>query len=189
MFQMPSSSDANAAPKSAGFIVDAASGGLTAERVITDNGVVAWDVATAGQVAVLLSFDGTPNTDHSSNGPTTNTFNAGETVTVMDLVYMHSDGEWHLTDADAAATAQGMLAISLESKTDGQAMKVALPNSFVRDDTWNWTVGATLYVGLTAGQITATAPSATDDVVRIVGWAVTADVIWFGPSSDYATVV
>lgn len=140
--------------------------------------------------AMLAAIDGTPNTDHTSNGPNTATFSAGETVTVMDLVYLKSDGEWWLTDADAAATAGGvMLAISLESKTDGQAMSVALPGSFVRDDTWNWTVGAVLYVGLTAGQITATQPSATDDVIRVVGFAVTADVIWFAPSADYATVV
>ena len=189
MFSQNSGSDANAAPKTAGYIVDASSSGLTGERVITDNGVTSWDVSVAAEVKVLLTFDGTPNTDHTSSGATTNTFNAGESVTVMDLVYMHSDGEWHLTDADAAATASGMLAISLETKTDGQAMKVALPCSFVRDDTWNWTVGAILYVSTSPAAITATAPSATDDVVRVVGWAVSADVIWFQPSSDYATVV
>ena len=137
----------------------------------------------------LAGLDGTPGTDHTAEGPQTSTFNAGESVTVMDLVYMHSDGEWHLTDADAAATASGMLAISLESKTDGQAMKVALPGSFVRDDTWNWTIGDKLWVSATPGGITATAPSGTDDVQRVVGWAVSADVIWFQPSSDYATVV
>lgn len=138
---------------------------------------------------VTNTMDGTPNTDHTSVGPTTATFAAGETVTVMDLVYFKSDGEWWLTDADAAATAAGLLAISLESKTDGQAMSVALPGSFVRDDTWNWTVGAVLYVSTTAGAITATQPSGTDDVVRVVGFAVSADVIWFNPSADYATVV
>lgn len=165
-----------------------------ADATFSSSGSTAWNAdhtiedATV-TTAMLASVDGTPDTDHSANGPNTSTFNAGESVTVMDLVYMHSDGEWHLTDADAASTASGMLAISLETKTDGNAMKVALPGSFVRDDTWNWTIGAILYVGLTAGQITATAPSATDDVVRVVGWAVTADVIWFQPSSDYATVV
>lgn len=139
--------------------------------------------------AMLAPLGGTPDTDQTANGPTTSTFNAGETVTVMDLVYMHSDGEWHLTDADAAATANGLLAISLQSKTDGQAMKVALPGTFVRNDAWNWTIGAVLFVSTTAGQITATAPSGTDDVVRVVGFAVTADVMYFGPSPDYATVV
>lgn len=139
--------------------------------------------------AMMAGYDGTPDTDHTSNGPTTSTFAAGESVTVMDLCYFKSDGKWWKADADAAATAGGvLLAISLESKNDGEAMKVALPNSFVRDDSWNWTVGAPLYASLTAGAITATAPSATDDVVRVVGFAVSADAIWFQPSVDYATV-
>ena len=101
---------------------------------------------------------------------------------------MGSGGKWLLTDADAAATAWGLLAISLESKTDTQAMNVALPGCFVRDDTWNWTPGATLYVDtVTAGQITATQPSGVDDAIRVVGFAVSADVVWFGPSPDYMT--
>lgn len=67
-------------------------------------------------------------------------------------------------------------------------MSVALPGSFVRDDTWNWTPGAPLYVDITtAGQIVASQPTGTDDVIRVIGWAVTADVIYFNPSADYIT--
>ena len=146
---------------------------------------VTFDDATLRTVVM----DGTPNTDHTSVGPTTATFNAGATITVMDLVYMGSSSKWLLADADAAATSGGvMLAISLESKTDTQAMNVALSGSFVRDDTWNWTPGAVLYVDTaTAGGLTATQPSGTDDVIRVVGFAVTADVIYFDPSPDYIT--
>jgi hypothetical protein len=133
-------------------------------------------------------LDGTPDTDHTANGPSTNTFAAGASITIMDLVYLKSDGEWWQTDADAAATTDGLLGISLESKTDGQAMNVALPGSFVRDDTWNWTPGATLYVDTaTAGAIVAAQPTGTDDAIRVVGYAVTADVIYFMPSGLYFT--
>lgn len=139
-------------------------------------------------LANARALDALPDSDHSAVGPTTAGLNAGESVTLMDLVYLKSDGEWWKTDADAEATAKGLLGISLESKADGQAMKVALPGCFVRDDTWDWTPGATLYVDtVTAGGITATMPSGTDDVIRVVGWAVTADVIFFCPSPDYTT--
>ena len=139
---------------------------------------------------VTNTMDGTPNTDHTSVGPITSTFNAGESITVMDLVYFKSDGKWWKTDADAAATSGGvLLAIALATVSADAALSVALPGSFVRDDTWNWTVGAVLYVGLAGGDVTATRPSATDDVVRVVGFAVSADVIHFWPSADYATVV
>lgn len=138
----------------------------------------------------LSTLDATPNTDHSANGPTTATFTAGESITVMDLVYFKSDGKWWKTDADAAATAGGvLLGIALATVSANAALSVALPGGFVRDDTWNWTVGAVVYVGLAGGDVTATRPSATDDVVRVVGFAVSADVIWFQPSPDYATVV
>lgn len=141
-------------------------------------------ISTGGEI----QLDGTPNTDHTAVGSVTSTFNAGTTVTIMDLVYMATDGEWGIADADDTATSTSMLAISLAAGTDGNPMKVALPNSFVRDDTWNWTPGSVLYVSTTAGQITATAPSGTDDVVRVVGQAVTADVIHFNPSQDWLTV-
>lgn len=123
-----------------------------------------------------------PGADHVSEGPRTNDIAAGESVTVMDCVYLHSDGEWHKTDADNVTTAEGMLAISLESKTDGQAMNVAFPGSFVRDASWSWTVGQEIYLDtVTAGGLSQTAPSGTDDVVRIVGHATHANRIFFRP--------
>ena len=138
--------------------------------------------------AAAISLDGTPDTDHTAVGPQTNTFQAGYSSTIMDLVYMGSGGKWLEADADATGTSINMLAIALEAKTDTQAMNVALPGSFVRDDTWNWTIGVPLYVSGTLGAITATAPSGSGDVVRPVGFAVTADVIYFNPSPDYSTV-
>jgi hypothetical protein len=137
-----------------------------------------------------IAMNGTPGVDHTSTGPTTNTFNAGESVTVMDLVYLKSDGEWWRTDADAAGTTDGLLAFSLESKTDGQAMSVALPGSFIRNDSWNWTPGAILYVDTaTPGAIVTGQPSGPDDAIRVVGWAVSATVIYFMPSGLYFTHV
>lgn len=127
-------------------------------------------------------LDGTPDTDHSANGPTTNTFNAGTTIAAGDIVYLASDGEWALADADGTATAEALLGVALESGTDGNPLLVALPGSFVRDDTWNWTVGAQLYLSLTAGDLSeAVAATATDDVSRVCGYAVSADVIYWFP--------
>ena len=136
-----------------------------------------------------LSLDATPDSDHTANGPQTATLNAGYSSTIMDLVYLASSGKWLEADADAAgAAAINLLGISLEAKTDGQAMNVALSGSFVRDDTWNWTIGVPLYMDTTDGAITATKPTGSGDAVRTVGYAVTADIIFFNPSSDYVTL-
>ncbi len=142
----------------------------------------------AGVLALAQSLDATPDTDHTANGPQTSTLNAGYSSTLMDLVYLNANGKWLEADADATGTSINLLGIAMEAKTDGQAMNVALAGSFVRDDTWNWTIGVPLYVSGTIGEITATKPSGSGDVVRTVGYSVTADVIFFNPSSDYVTL-
>jgi hypothetical protein len=129
-----------------------------------------------------------PAADDTAKGPQTNDINAGATITQWDCCYLGSAGKWLLTDADAAATSAGLLALSLESKTDTQAMNVALPGSICRNDGWTWaTVGAPLYLSGTPGALTETAPSGTDDVVRVVGYVLSDDCIYFNPSNDYAT--
>jgi hypothetical protein len=139
----------------------------------TDN-----DLATQGDIMDLTAA---PGVDHSASGPQCNDINAGESVTAMQVVRLHSDGEWHLADADASGEGDGLLAIALETKSDGQALNVALPGCFVRDDTWAWTVGGIVYLSTTAGGMTQTAPSSTDDVVRILGHATHADRMFFNP--------
>jgi hypothetical protein len=129
-----------------------------------------------------VPLDGTPDTDHSASGPTTATFNAGATLAPGDVVYMGTGGTWLLADADATTSAEKLIGIALESKTSGQACKVALPGSFVRDDTWAWTAGDTLYLSLTAGDLSASvAATGEDDVSRVIGYAVSADVIYLQP--------
>ncbi len=136
-----------------------------------------------------LIIDATPDADHTASGNTTNSIDAGATVSAFDLLYLASDGEFALADADAASTSTGMLALALEAGTDNNPIDVALPGSFVRDDTWNWTVGGILYVSTTAGDMTQTAPSGDGDIVRVVGYAVSADVIYFNPDGAWVEVV
>lgn len=77
-------------------------------------------------------------------------------------MYLGSSSKWLLVDADAIATTQGLLGIAMEAKNDTQAMKVALPNSMVRFDAWNWTVGGAIYAGETAGAMQQAIPTGAD---------------------------
>jgi len=104
------------------------------------------------------------------------------------LLYLDGNAEWQLTDADAATSAAGMLAISLGTAASGGALNVALPGSFVRDDTWDWStsIGAVLYIDTaTAGGMTTSQGTGADDVIRVVGWPISGDVIYFYPSAMY----
>jgi hypothetical protein len=130
-----------------------------------------------------------PAANSTATGHVTGSFQSGYTAAAFDLVYMGTGGKWLEVDADAVATCNGLLGIALEAKNNTEAMLVALPGSFVRFDTWNWTVGATLYAGETLGAMQETIPTGADAIIRVVGFAVSADVIYFNPSSDQQSTV
>ena len=131
-----------------------------------------------------------PTTDGACTGPTTNAFVSGYSSTAVgDLVYLDSDGKWQKTDADAIGTTTGLLGIALEVKAADAAVKVALPGSIVYSTAFiTFTVGAPVYVGETAGAMQLTIPTGTDGTVRVIGWGVHADKIYFMPSPDVATI-
>lgn len=128
------------------------------------------------------NIDMIPGSDHSATGNVSDSINAGETIAAFESVYLKSDGEWWQTDADDLTKVEGMLAIALESGTDGNALNVALPGSYIRDDSWTWTIGSPIYISATAGALTQTKPDSDGgEFVREVGYAVTADVMRFEP--------
>jgi hypothetical protein len=136
----------------------------------------------------LAGLDATPTPDHTINGPQTNTVLAGYTTAIGDLVYLDPNGRWEEADADATGTSISLLGIAMEVQSDGVAVNVALSGSFIVDASWSFGVGVPLYVSNTLGAITATKPTGSGDVVRTVGYALTATTIFFAPSSDYVTL-
>jgi hypothetical protein len=62
-----------------------------------------------------------------------------------------------------------------------------LLKGYVYNSSWNWTIGGELYTIImqTVGGITQTQPSGTGDIVRVVGYAINADLIYFNPSQDW----
>lgn len=121
------------------------------------------------------------------------TATAGETVAFGDVVYLKAaDSEWYLADADAVATSGTVaIAICVTAGTDGNAVTL-MSHGIIRADAGfpALTIGAPVYIsltGTTTNTVTVTAPSAADDVVRIIGYAITADEILFSPSPDHIT--
>ena len=163
-----------------------ANASVTAAKMATTDTLPAWNGSALTNLPT--SLDATPDTDHTANGPQTNTVASGYNSTIMDLVYLGTGGKWLEAQADATARSINLLGIALEAKTDTQAMNVALPGSFVVDASWSWTVGVPLYVGTTLGLITATKPTGSGHVVRTVGYSLSATTIFFDPSSDYVTL-
>lgn len=118
---------------------------------------------------------------------------AGATLAFGDLIYLAvADSRWELADADAAATAGtpllGMCVLAAAS--DGSATKVLLQGNIRADSKFpTLTVGAPAYVGETAGAIQTAIPTGADNVIRVVGRALTADELYFHPSEDHQLTV
>lgn len=145
-------------------------------------------VVTLGENAAI-ALDPAGSADEKWTGVTC-TGTAGTTVAVGDLLYLDvTAGEWLLADADAAATAGPViLGLCLLAATDGTATNILLSGT-MRSAAFPASIplGAPVYVSTTAGDITATAPAGTADIVRIVGHAITAEpnTIYFNPSQDW----
>jgi hypothetical protein len=60
-----------------------------------------------------------------------------------------------------------------------------LLRGYVFNSSWNWTVGEPIYIGCSFGQLTQTQPSTSGEFVRVVGYAISADLIYFNPSQDW----
>lgn len=110
----------------------------------------------------------------------TNTMTAGTGVVLGNVCYVGSDGKMELADMDAVATAFAM-AIALGTIADNASGSFGLWGYMRDDSAYNFTPGQPIYLSGTPGAITQTAPSGTDDVVQILGIAMTADIWYFNP--------
>jgi hypothetical protein len=116
---------------------------------------------------------------------------AGATLAFGDLVYLAAaDSRWELADADAASTSGDVILgmCVLAAASDADPTRILLIGNIRADAVFPaLTIAAPAYVGTTAGDIQTAQPSGTDDVIRRVGFALTADELYFNPSNDYVT--
>jgi uncharacterized membrane protein len=100
-----------------------------------------------------------------------------------DVCYVGSDGKlWKATAHIATDTPVRAMALATISKnTKGKV----LLTGFVRDDTWDWTVGGLVYLSADTGQLTQTKPTGTGEMIQAVGVATHADRIFFDPNSCF----
>jgi hypothetical protein len=135
----------------------------------------------------LFLVNTTMGADHTAEG-LASTETAGENLVFGDIVYDKSDGKVWKADANAAGLfpATGVALGTINTDATGAILRLGM----VRDDTYNWTIGAKLYLSTTAGALTATQPTATDDCIQVLATCrKNADTIWFNPSPDYFTHV
>jgi hypothetical protein len=108
---------------------------------------------------------------------------AGGAIAAFKLVCIHTTTQEVVTaDASAYATAR-VIGIAPAAISD-TATGTILLHGFIRDDTFNFTTGATLFLSETAGALTETAPTTDGAFVQVVGTALSPDVVYINPSMD-----
>jgi hypothetical protein len=141
-----------------------------------------------GSTAPVTMFDAHFNNmamDNDTGGGWVVKFGSG-TLTAGKLYYLHTDGAWTATDADASTTGGDQLlgiALGTTPGTHGVLLRGFFDAHTYLD---THTSGKAVYISVTAGQMTTTAPSATGDIIRIIGYCTSqSKVIYFNPSSTF----
>lgn len=109
---------------------------------------------------------------------------AGNDFVVGSVGLLVAAGTITLADADAAATTNGLLVMSLAATDAGETGLFQMPPGVkITSTAHGFTVGAPLYVSATAGELTASAPG-SGDFQRVVAVAIDANTLyWMGHSS------
>ena len=113
----------------------------------------------------------------------------GGTTVAGKMYYLATTGTWTLTDAsDNTAGADELLGVALGTDPIGDGM---LLRGIVRmAGTPGSDIGRAVYMSAISGAVTATAPSGTDNIVRICGYLLDGNKkqIWFNPSSTWVKI-
>tara|TARA_R110000824_G_scaffold54765_1_gene151215 strand:- start:242 stop:1510 length:1269 start_codon:yes stop_codon:yes gene_type:complete len=120
--------------------------------------------------------------DHTFSGVSAQML-AGGAIAAFDLVCIHTTTS-EVVEADASAYATARVIGIAPAAISDTATGTVLLHGFVRDDTFNFTAGSTLYLSETAGAMTHTPPSTDGAFVNVVGVALSPDVVYINPSMD-----
>ena len=157
---------------------------ISGGQPIFDDGLNTSEIILPPGGQILLTI---PTNDGDATGIITNAFNSGySNSSIGDLVYLDLNSTWQKVDnGTSTETYSGLLGIALEVKSSGNILKVALPGSFIYSSNFpTLTIGAPIYMSDT-GSIIVMQPSESNHAIRVIGYAVHVDKIFFNPSSDY----
>ena len=109
----------------------------------------------------------------------------GTGTLVAGQVYTHASGAWVAVDADAQTTTEGLLGMALGTSPTTNGLLVHGVGYLSHDP---GTAGDVLYVSPTTGYLTSTQPSAQGDFVRVAGYCLADNKVFFSPSQDFIEV-
>lgn len=159
----------------------------------TTGAVSTGDLSPTGDVAVAdakyIKLGGSrmataePATDSTGYGVVIG-FDSAGSVSAGDAVYINSSGKVAQANAQVGSVTDPVIGIATNAgASDGDDVYV-LTHGIWRMDAETFTAGDPVYLGETAGALTATAPSTDGDYVQRIGIAVSDDCVLVMPSID-----
>jgi len=109
----------------------------------------------------------------------------GTGTLVAGQVYTHASGAWIAVDADASTTTEGLLGMALGTSPTTHGLLVHGVGYLSHDP---GAAGDVLYVHTTEGELSATQPSTAGDFVRVAGYCLADNKVFFSPSQDFIEV-
>lgn len=139
--------------------------------------------------AIIL--DAALSADGKYSGGIVRTFTVGENLAAGEAGYLKAaDSKVWKTDGDAEATTKPLVLMALAAINADAAGLFAVVGVAIRKDSWNWTVGAPLFIDTTtAGGLTETPSTTVGDFNKCVGHAITADEMLWNPDNAWVEVV
>jgi len=176
--------------------INRSSASLSLTGTITDGNLALTGGTMSGNITLgenaSLDFDPAGSADGKYTGIAV-TATAGEALAFGDVIVLDvTAGKWFKGSVSAAAGADGDLRggtgmCVLAAAGADSATKVLLMGTCRADANFPaLTIGSVVYAS-TTGDITVTQPSTTDHIIKVLGYALTADEIMFCPSMDYIT--
>jgi len=150
--------------------------GAANHRILTEN-----ETGVMALLGEVLQLTNEPAVDDTGSGIIISATVDANGTGIGAALHLAADGHYEEADATAGTTAP-CTAIALEA---GTGTKNVLLQGIMRHDAWNWTTGpgiaGMIYLSITTGALVQTAPSADGEIIQVVGYAITDDVMMFNP--------
>ena len=146
-------------------------------KYTTGDGMIWSEIPASATISGIVGSDVILTTSGSYSGEFITATVDDASVVFGDVLYCAADFHYERADADSVTTMPAV-AVALEN---GAGSKKILLKGQVCNTAWNWSSG-NLFVSATTGQMTQTAVSSTGQQFQIIGFALSADTIYFNPN-------
>jgi len=98
---------------------------------------------------------------------------AGSSLTIGNICYLRTNGQWFQANASQVASGEAMLGIALNTASSSGGVDILIRGVVGTNSTMLTSIssgiGAPIYLATTSGTMSQTAPSSENNIVRILG--------------------